>query len=381
MKMIKISIILLIFTTCIVTVTFAQSAEFNALSHSTIQSITMSTGSINGSVNSLNNLDPGSIIVYRTNLGYYGKFIVKQYGYNLILKWRTYNSNGTTYSSGSSLKVRGTWSCNLDTGSEVGSGTAEDFFWMQSTSTVRYLVPKNGAKFAVYQSSTEDVDDQFVGYVSDEESRFVSYVWNFIDEFDNTWNNSQYYWGQRRFLADDHLWFADSADLTYVAGHGSPSHITMSSGEGCSLLHTPWGSFSESGGTGDLEYIVFHSCKVLQLVSDWRSKWKNYSTTGDRPFKGLHIAMGFRTNHRNGPFKAGPHTADDFAENLEDGYRVRRAWYVAAKNNRWRSFKSNRNKPSIFYVRPHENETIDEHNSMDYKYGDPEYLVDAYYMN
>ena len=358
-----------------------QSREFNLLNRTAIAAMTMSTSSINGSANSLNRLAPGSIIVYRTNAGLYGKMMVMQYGFNLKLKWVTYRVSGAVYSSGSSLVIRGTWCGNLDNGTETSySNTGSDFFWEQVSSVTRYLVPRNGAVYAVYIRKYEDVDDQFVGYVSNEESRFVSYVWAFIKEFRNTWNNTQYYWGQARFLGADHLYFADSADLAYIAGHGSASSITMSRGQRCSLLHTPWGSFSTSGGTGDLEYIVFHSCKVLQLVSGWRARWKNYTSAHDRPFDGLHIAMGFRTNHVNGIGHAGPHAADDFAENLEDGYNVRRAWYVAARDNRWRSFAPGKNKPAIFYIRPHRNETISQHNSIDYHYGDPEYLLDAYYM-
>lgn len=227
----------------------------------------------------------------------------------------------------------------------------------------------------------EDTDHQFVGYVSNEESRFVGYVWGFIDEFDNTWTNTQYYWGQARFLGSDHLYFADSADLAYIAGHGSASYIAMSSGEGCNLTNVELGSYSTPEGTGDLEYIVFHSCSVLQMDSNWRSRWRHYYSTRNqkRPFSGLHMAMGFRTSHYNG-WGAGRWAADEFAENLEDGYSVRYAWYEAAEDARFLAgYKDN--KPAIFYIRPHKYETISGHNSQDYKYGDANYLLDAYYMN
>lgn len=88
--------------------------------------------------------------------------------------------------------------------------------------------------------------------------------------------------------------------------------------------------------------------------------------------------MGFRTNHYNGA-GAGRAAADDFAENLEDGHSVRLAWYEAVEDNRWLAGWQE-NKPAIFYIRPHKDETISQHNSTDYKYGDPEYLLDAYYM-
>lgn len=59
---------------------------------------------------------------------------------------------------------------------------------------------------------------------------------------------------------------------------------------------------------------------------------------------------------------------------------MRYAWYEAVEDYRWRAgYKGN--KPAIFYLRPHKNETKSGHNSLDYKYGDPEYLLDAYYMD
>ena len=234
--------------------------------------------------------------------------------------------------------------------------------------------------------AAEDSDHQFAGYVSNEESRFVGYVWGFIKEFKNEvisgqrWRNTQYYWGQCRFLGRDHLNFVDSVDIAYIAGHGSASYIVMGSGEGCRLNNKAWGSYSTPNRRGDLEYIVFHSCKVLQMDSNWRQRWRHYESTKNqkRPFSGLHIAMGFRTNHYNGA-GAGRWAADEFAENLEDGYSVRYSWYEAAEDARWLAgWRSN--KPAAFYIRPHRNERVWQHNSRDYKYGDSQYLLDAYYM-
>lgn len=354
-----------------------QLKEFNNLSFNTIKAQTMSTALINGSANSSNHLAMGSIVVYKTNSGRYGKFIVMEYGYKIKLKWQTYNANGTTYSSGSSLFVNGTYSCDLDLG--LQTSTNRDFWWQQSTSVIRYLSPKNGAKFKVYLRKQEDVDNQFAGYVSNEEDRFVDYVWSFISEFDDTWDRTQYYWGRCYLIGSSHMAYADAVDLVYMAGHGSPSSITLRDTEGsCDLSTYKWGSFSSAGNTGDLEYIVFHSCQVTRNNTGWRARWKMQNSTDDKPFSGLHIAMGYRTNHYNGgSVGAGPAAADDFAENLEDGYNVRYAWYKAAVDNR---SHTSGNRPCIIYVRPHQFETIDHHNSIDYRYGDPDYLIDAYYL-
>lgn len=229
----------------------------------------------------------------------------------------------------------------------------------------------------------EDTDHQYVGYVSNEESRFTGYVWGFIAEFGGWggWQRTQYYWGQARFLGRDHLYFADSADLAYIAGHGSASYIVMSAGQGVWLPNVALGSYSTSDRRGDLEYIVFHSCKVTQMDSAWRSRWRHYYSTRNqkRPFSGLHVAMGFRTNHYNGA-GAGRWAADEFAENLKDGYSVKYSWYEAAEDARFLAGWSG-NKPAIFYIRPHRYERITQHNSTDYKYGHSSYALDAYYMN
>ena len=45
------------------------------------------------------------------------------------------------------LVIRGTWSCDLDSGAETNAGA--DFFWEQATNVKRYLAPKNGAAFFV----------------------------------------------------------------------------------------------------------------------------------------------------------------------------------------------------------------------------------------
>jgi hypothetical protein len=230
---------------------------------------------------------------------------------------------------------------------------------------------------------SEDTDHQYVGYVSNEESRFVGYVWGFLAELGGWggWVRTQYYWGQARFLTRDHLYFADSADICYIAGHGNASYIVMSAGQGVWLPNTALGSYSTSDRRGDLEYIVFHSCKVTRMDSGWRSRWRHYysTRTQKRPFSGLHMAMGFRTNHYNGS-GAGRWAADEFAENLKDGYTVRYSWYEAAEDARWLAWWRD-NKPSIFCIRPHWYERIWHHNNRDYKYGQSGYLLDAYYMN
>lgn len=231
-----------------------------------------------------------------------------------------------------------------------------------------------------YQTMEKN-EKSFVVYISNEEGRFKDYATGFINEFQKTWKLSQYYWGDCRFLDADPSTYVNSADLAFLAGHGTASSINLQPDRPCNLGDKAWGSYSSSLRTGDLEYIAFMSCKVLFVDTDgyWRGRWRHYSFTKDdnRPFSGLHMALGYRTNH-TGSGILGKWEADEFAENLKDGLPVLLAWYEAVDDYRhW--VPSDRNWPAIFYIRPHKDETLDEHDSRDYKYGDPEYLLDAYY--
>jgi hypothetical protein len=252
------------------------------------------------------------------------------------------------------------------------------------------------AMLAAMPAMAEDTDRQYGGYVSNEETRFQGYVWDFLEELGtdcNNWFNScsdlqdswinesytrsQYFWGTCAMLVGSNNSYVDSVDLAYVAGHGSPSSINMS-GTSCNLANTSWGD-------NDLETIVFHSCKVLQMDSAWRSRWRSASATDVRPFGGLHHALGFRTNHNNG-LGAGAWTSDEFAENLEDGYNVRVGWYNAVEAGYWLSpysvFVEGDNKQAIFYIRKNGSETMSQlanGGAGDVRYGSSEYILDAYY--
>ncbi len=99
-------------------------------------------------------LDAGSVVIYLTDMGRYGKFAVENFDQadmnKLTIKWTTYNSNGTVFSSGTGLVIRGTYLCGLDSGREFSTtGMGEDFWWNIFSSTTRSIVPQNGATFHV----------------------------------------------------------------------------------------------------------------------------------------------------------------------------------------------------------------------------------------
>jgi len=127
---------------------FAIPPDFNAITKDDIAAAQFSSKRIDGSDGN-NQLTPGSIIFCWTSQGRYCKFLIESFGpapvHTLTIRWVTYNKDGTVYSKGSGLTVRGTWLCDLDKGLETS--TDSDFWWVQETSTIRYLLPENGATF------------------------------------------------------------------------------------------------------------------------------------------------------------------------------------------------------------------------------------------
>jgi hypothetical protein len=113
-------------------------------------SASLSSDLINGSDNLSNQIPTGTILLYQTKSGRYGKLEIVSYGYNLTLRWKTYNADGTTYSEGNNLVINGTWCCDLDEGVQTSYGAGADFFWRQDTEVIRYIVPLNSARFAIY---------------------------------------------------------------------------------------------------------------------------------------------------------------------------------------------------------------------------------------
>jgi len=220
----------------------------------------------------------------------------------------------------------------------------------------------------MFASSYEGGDHTFVGYYSEQEDWFANAVFEFKDEFESTWPCDHHYYGQHRFMHEDHLEFVDSADLAYVAGHGNISFIRMSSGEDCDLTECAWGSWSSNSRRGDLEYIAFDSCRVLALRGDCWGRWM-CTPNQRRPFAGLHVACGFRNEHQDSPvFSLG----EEFAEKLEDGYSVRWAWLEAADNeDKW--VWEHHNMGCVLYLEPHEHERYWEHNERDRWWHDSDY--------
>ena len=106
---------------------------------------------INGSDNESNQIPRGTILLYVTDEGRYGKLQVLEYDYNLTIRWVTYDRDGNVFSRGDRLVVRGTFRYDLDYGVEEDEGKSKrDFWWEQQTQTIRYLASQNGATFILF---------------------------------------------------------------------------------------------------------------------------------------------------------------------------------------------------------------------------------------
>jgi hypothetical protein len=229
--------------------------------------------------------------------------------------------------------------------------------------------------YYMYVRTFENTSSRCGGYVSDEEARFTNYVWGFIAEFSSSWPYTQYYWGAPHQFAENHLQFVDSVDIAYVAGHGSPSWITLAGGHGVDLSQCKWGSWSSNSRRGDLEYIVFESCQVTSLDGEWWNRWLS-GPNKKGPFSGLHVAGGFWNNHWWGPeFDMG----DEFAENLEAGCSVTWAWLEACDDEN-DYVSGHTNIPSVIYLLPYRDEPAGAHGSYDRWYHDPDYIMEAQYI-
>lgn len=65
--------------------------EFESIRWSDMEHFPYSPAKIDGSDNANNRIPAGTVVAFKTNEGRLGKFIVDEYGYNLTIRWRTYD--------------------------------------------------------------------------------------------------------------------------------------------------------------------------------------------------------------------------------------------------------------------------------------------------
>jgi len=131
----------------------ADRGTFDEITYEDIVATPLSGDAIVGNDDETNEIPTGTIVVYQTNQGRYGKLLIQAYGLNLTIRWHTYTLDGTSaYSSGTGLVVNATCLCDLDEGYSHCSNETADFHWEIISGPDRQLSSWNGATFAVYGS-------------------------------------------------------------------------------------------------------------------------------------------------------------------------------------------------------------------------------------
>jgi hypothetical protein len=214
----------------------------------------------------------------------------------------------------------------------------------------------------------------------DSEDLMIEMANAFFDEF-NAYSSFDYYWSEPWFYDCSYLCEANSHDMVISFGHGN--HHTYRAGNSSSgdvdLSGTAYGGFKPCYKAGDLEYLIFASCQVLSMENDngnsYQHFWvNNYSTRlDDRPFMGLHMVCGFRTNFVVTVWwldNDGTDFLDQFAENLNNNMSVIDSWQEAVGDEL--DFDDGNNRGTVFYIKSYENDRIKTRKS-DYIYPNARY--------
>jgi hypothetical protein len=196
----------------------------------------MSTASIDASDG--NEFMPGTYFIYKTDEGRFGKFMVENYepveNHRLTIRLVTYDTDGSIYSFGTRLIIRGTWSCDLDEGLETTIG--QDWNWMLLSSTGRRLRTYNGAKFKLMHRAKAPYGMEWV-YIDDPG---VSGYEGYMSKYETT--NAQYCQYLNAALADGLIIVHD--DMVYAADDISYSEHYFATYD----AHV-WSQIIYSGGT------------------------------------------------------------------------------------------------------------------------------------
>ena len=99
-------------------------------------------------------LKPGDVIVYKTNMGRFGKMKIVSINsadnYKLTINAETYKADGSIYQGKSNVEIQGTFIAELDEIVEASNNSLGDFFWNRVNTHLTNLVPEQGAKFIKY---------------------------------------------------------------------------------------------------------------------------------------------------------------------------------------------------------------------------------------
>lgn len=210
------------------------------------------------------------------------------------------------------------------------------------------------------------------------EDHRISQANAFFNEFES-YSSYDYYWTAPYVYNCSGLCYANKYDMLISYGHGG--HHEYRAGNTLSdtvdLSTTSYGGFFPCYNTGDLEYLIFASCRTLSMNDfgghSYIHYWMHFFSTRfeNRPFSGLHMVCGFRT-----PYSATTGDASDFmeefAENLDDNLHVIDAWQEAVGDEL--DFDDADNMGTVFYIKQYENDRITTRKN-DYIYFNSNYEI------
>lgn len=107
---------------------------------------------INGSSNSLNQLNPGTVLLYQTTEGHFGKMQIRGNAAVLTLRWHTWKEDGSFLAGEDYMATRPNGVYEMNQGVEVSSTEICSFDFLMEEPSVgqRWLSPQCGASFLVY---------------------------------------------------------------------------------------------------------------------------------------------------------------------------------------------------------------------------------------
>lgn len=129
-----------------------SSTFFQQINADDARSVSLGRLRINGSNNELNFLRPGTILIYQTTEGRYGKIQIRGNDEILTMRWTTWDLMGEVYQESDYLPLKGNAYYDMDLGQE-DTGEAKslsEFLWIDKGKAQRWLEPVNTALIAVY---------------------------------------------------------------------------------------------------------------------------------------------------------------------------------------------------------------------------------------
>lgn len=132
--------------------------DFESITRDFVASQALSNEDINVSLNEDAEVDDGSIVLYQTNAGRFGKLLVLDFRDDFDdsrIRYVTFDDDGSVFNSGDDLLWFQTNALDLETGDQGLFSDADDLFFENVDGVVRFWSLTNGALAAVYNGPAD----------------------------------------------------------------------------------------------------------------------------------------------------------------------------------------------------------------------------------